>query len=72
MVGKLLAIGDVRAERNRHLPIVTQRELAAELGWAISVIGPVETRKIEASQEQLQAMLDAIQRIVARRAEADA
>ena len=64
---RVLTGGDVRAERNRHQPIVTQGELADELGWYRQAITPIENGDVEASQAQLREMLDAVARVVARR-----
>ena len=66
----MLTGGDVRAERNRHTPVVTQDELQEEMGWKVrGVAGLIENGEIEATQPQLQKMLDTIERIVARRTE---
>jgi len=67
-----LTCGDIRAERNRHLPMVTQEDLAKELDWYTPALTLVENGQIEVTQGQLQAMLDAISRIIARRQEAKA
>ena len=64
-----LTPGDVRAERGRHVPTVTQEVLAKELGWHEPTLVDLELGRVDATQEQLQAMLDAITRIVARREE---
>jgi len=64
-----LTAGDVRAERARHIPVVTGEALAEELGWHHPTLVDLELGRVDATQEQLQAMLDAITRIVARREE---
>ena len=66
---RLLTAGDVRAERGRAVPIVSQEALAKELGWNTPAVIDIEVGKVQVTQEQLQAMLDAITRIVARREE---
>ena len=66
---KVLSSGDVRAERNRHSPMIRQEELAAELRWYPQIMPPVESGDIELSQAEYQRMLDAISRIVAKRPE---
>jgi len=66
---KDLTIDDVRAERNRYRPIVTQEHLAIELGWPEALATLVEAHPVQLTQDQLQAMLEAILRVVAKRAE---
>jgi len=64
-----LTCGDVRAERNRHLPMVTQEELAKELDWYTPALTLVEDGRIEVTQEQFRRILDAIACIIVRRQE---
>jgi len=61
---------DIRAERNRHNPPITQEELSAEMGWNWRGLpGMFENDQIELSQEQYQRILDGIARMAARRRE---
>ena len=70
---KKLTAGDVRAERNRHLPPVSQQELADEVGYYRPYLSAIERNEFELSQEEYVKLLDAIGAIVARRkAEAEA
>lgn len=64
-----LTPGDVRAERNRHLPPVSQQELADEVGWYQPYLSAIERNEFELSQDEYVKLLDAIGRIVARRKE---
>jgi len=63
---------DIRAERNRQTPIVTQEELAKGLDPPIytQTVGLIEGGEIEVTQGQLQAMMEAIRRVVAEREQA--
>jgi len=47
--------------------MVSGEALAKELGWHEPTLVDLELGRVDATQEQLQAMLDAISRIVARR-----
>ncbi len=63
-----LSGGDIRAERNRHNPPVTQDDLSQELGWQWrGIIGKIENDEIELSQAEYQRILDAITTIIQRR-----
>jgi len=61
---------DIRAERSRHK--ITQAELAQELGLYELLFPSIENDEIKLEQSEYVRMLDAISRIVARRAEAAA
>lgn len=60
---------DVRGARNSQQPVVTQADLAKELGWYEVVMPPIENGEVEVSQAQLREMLAAIERVVKKRAE---
>ena len=68
---KKLDAGDVRAERNRHRPPVTQQELAEEVGCYQSYLSAIERGEFELAQREYQRLLDGIGAIVARRAEGE-
>ena len=60
--------GDVRAERNRYTPIVTQDELVRALEWNwVGLIGMIESGAIELSQGEYRRIIDAVQRIATTR-----
>jgi len=65
--GRKVTAGDVRAERNRHLPPVSQQELADEMGYYQSYVSAIERGAMELSQNEYRRLLNAIEAIVARR-----
>jgi len=64
---KKLTAGDVRAERNRHLPPVSQQELAEEVGCYRPYLSAIERGEFELTQDEYVKLLAAIGRIVGRR-----
>lgn len=71
-----LAGGDIRAERARYQPAITQVELAEELAggneaqatttWR-AILGKVEADELELSQGEYERILAAIERVAAAR-----
>ena len=68
---KKLSAGDVRAERNRHRPPVTQQELAEEMGYYQPYLSAIERGEFELAQQEYHRLLDGIGAIVARRVEGE-
>ncbi|MBN1459537.1 MAG: hypothetical protein JXA57_08365 [Armatimonadetes bacterium] len=67
-IKKMLTGSDIRAERNRHNPPITQEELSAEMGWNWRGLpGFFENGIVELSQAEYQRILEAIERIAERR-----
>jgi len=64
---RVLTPGDVRAERGRQVPVISQESLAKELGWHTPTVVDIEIGRAQATQEQLQEMLDAVERVIAER-----
>ena len=64
---RILTGADIRAARYECQPIITQSELAKELGFYVQIVPPVERDNVKLSQDEYTSWLEAVAQIAARR-----
>ncbi len=58
---------DVRVERNRYTPIVTQAELASEVRWYHGTIAKIENGEMKLDQNEYRRLIEVVQRLAAQK-----